>query len=124
MKKKKILILTSVLLIIVIIAISIFLIYKFDSFTLEILEINDNWILGKSIKNDKYYLVYKDSKQTIHKNFQEIDITALEEGDIIYVLNEMPKVKNSIAFVTSDGHSIDDCLDDIKLIILLKEISK
>lgn len=54
MKKNKKIIITLALVIIVIISILVFFIYKFDSFTLEILEINDNCILGKSIQNDKY----------------------------------------------------------------------
>ena len=125
MKKDKRIIITLMLIIIVIISISAFLIYKFDSYTLEILEIYDNCIFGKSIKNDKYYLVYMDlEQQAIYKNFHKIDITNLEEGNIIYVLNQTPEIKDSLAIVTADGHSIDDRLNNIKLITFLKETSK
>lgn len=119
--KKKIIIITLAV-IVVIIAIVIFLVLKFDSFTLEILEIYDNCIFGKSIKNDKYYLVYIDlEQQAIYKNFHKIDITNLEEGNIIYVLNETPEIKYSLAITADDGHSIDDRLNNIKLITFLKE---
>lgn len=125
MKKDKKIIITLTLIIIVIISISAFFIYKFDSFTLEILEIYDNCILGKSIKNDKYYLVYIDlEQQVIYKNFHKIDITNLEEGNVIYVLNETPEIKDSLATVTTDGHFIDDRLNNIKLITFLKETSE
>ena len=125
MKKDKKIIITLTLIIIVIISISAFFIYKFDSFTLEILEIYDNCILGKSIKNDKYYFGYIDlEQQVIYKNFHKIDITNLEEGNVIYVLNETPEIKDSLATVTTDGHFIDDRLNNIKLITFLKETSE
>lgn len=69
-------------------------------------------------------MVYIDSEQTIHKNFHKIDITDLEEGDIIYALNKAPEVKNDLAIVTTDGHFIDESLSNVKIITLLKEISR
>lgn len=118
MKKRKKVILISIVVMLVILSMTMFIIENFDGFTVTVIKRTDCEILAKSVKNDKYYCILLSETPIINKKFEKLDISDLKEGYTIYVLNETPRIKDAIAITTKEGYSIEENLSYVKLIIL------
>lgn len=120
--KKKRKIIFIIILLLLLVTLGIFLIYKFDSYILNITtDGNDTELKAKS-SNNNYYLIYLSHALIIDMSFNKLNVSDLNEGDTIYVLDEPPPIIDTIAFTDKEGHFLER-LEGTKLVILVEKNS-
>ena len=62
--------------------------------------------------------MYVNNDTNIYKNFKKSKITDLKNNDLVIVINKVPKVMTTEAYVTNDGKDAIK-IPDVKFIVVL-----
>lgn len=117
-KNRKVIIIVSVIVFAILLLAMLFYL-NFRIHILRVTEISEKTLETLGDNENITYFMYVNNDTNIYKNFKKSKITDLKSNDLVIVINKVPKVMTTEAYVTNDGKDAIK-IPDVKFIVVLK----
>ena len=121
-KNRKVIIIVSVIVFAILLLAMLFYL-NFRIHILRVTEISEKTLETLGDNENITYFMYVNNDTNIYKNFKKSKITDLKSNDLVIVINKVPKVMTTEAYVTNDGKEAIK-IPDVKFIMILKSVGK
>ena len=121
-KNRKVIIIVSVIVFAILLLAMLFYL-NFRIHILRVTEISEKTLETSGDNENITYFMYVNNDTNIYKNFKKSKITDLKSNDLVIVINKVPKVMTTEAYVTNDGKDAIK-IPDVKFIMILKSVGK
>ncbi len=117
-KNRKVIIIVGVIVFAILLLAMLFYL-NFRIYILRVTEISEKTLETSGDNGNITYFMYVNNDTNIYKNFRKSKITDLKNNDLVFVINKVPKVMTTEAYVTNDGKEAIK-IPDVKFIVVLK----
>ena len=117
-KNRKVIIIVGVIVFAILLLAMLFYL-NFRIHILRVTEISEKTLETSGNNENITYFMYVNNDTNIYKNFKKSKITDLKSNDLVIVINKVPKVMTTEAYVTNDGKDAIK-IPDVKFIVVLK----
>ena len=117
-KNRKVIIIVGVIVLAILLLAMLFYL-NFRIHILRVTEISEKTLETSGDNENITYFMYVNNDTNIYKNFKKSKITDLKSNDLVIVINKVPKVMTTEAYVTNDGKDAIK-IPDVKFIVVLK----
>ena len=117
-KNRKLIIIVGVIVFAILLLAMLFYL-NFRIHILRVTEISEKTLETSGDNENITYFMYVNNDTNIYKNFKKSKITDLKSNDLVIVINKVPKVMTTEAYVTNDGKDAIK-IPDVKFIVVLK----
>lgn len=117
-KNRKVIIIVGVIVFAILLLAMLFYL-NFRIHILRVTEISEKTLETSGDNENITYFMYVNNDTNIYKNFKKSKITDLKSNDLVIVINKVPKVMTTEAYVTNDGKDAIK-IPDVKFIVVLK----
>ncbi len=121
-KNRKVIIIVGVIVLAILLLAMLFYL-NFRIHILRVTEISEKTLETSGDNENITYFMYVNNDTNIYKNFKKSKITDLKSNDLVIVINKVPKVMTTEAYVTNDGKDAIK-IPDVKFIMILKSVGK
>lgn len=121
-KNRKVIIIVGVIVFAILLLAMLFYL-NFRIYILRVTEISEKTLETSGDNGNITYFMYVNNDTNIYKNFRKSKITDLKNNDLVFVINKVPKVMTTEAYVTNDGKEAIK-IPDVKFIMILKSVGK
>ena len=116
-KNRKVIIIVGVIVLAILLLAMLFYL-NFRIHILRVTEISEKTLETSGDNENITYFMYVNNDTNIYKNFKKSKITDLKSNDLVIVINKVPKVMTTEAYVTNDGKDAIK-IPDVKFIVVL-----
>ena len=116
-KNRKVIIIVGVIVLAILLLAMLFYL-NFRIHILRVTEISEKTLETSEDNENITYFMYVNNDTNIYKNFKKSKITDLKSNDLVIVINKVPKVMTTEAYVTNDGKDAIK-IPDVKFIVVL-----
>lgn len=115
--KKKLLI---ILLITIVLIIFVLFFFRFNIYTLRVIEVTDNKIYATTLDGKEYYFFYKDNTVILDNWGWFIDFSEIQEGDDVKILSILHyfSTTDGLGHAYSNGELMNE-IEGLKIVVVL-----
>ena len=117
-KNRKVITIVGVIVFAILLLVILFYL-NFRIHILRVTEISEKTLETSGDNENITYFMYVKNDTNIYKNFKKSMITDLKNNDLVFVINKVPKITTTEAYLTDDGKKAIK-IPDVKFIVVLK----